>query len=399
MRRRAWFFAVATGMTLLASSIGCGSLLATPKPLARSNNGPGTLVEIKSLPDIDPIIRATGAQALRVVYRSTSDADGSTTIVSGAVFIPGGRPPPGGWIVLAYAHGTSGINNECGPSLSPNLFGTAPMIAGYLKAGYAVAAPDYQGLGEPGIHVYLDAKAAGYNVIDAVRALHNARPGVISNRWVAVGGSQGGGASWAAAEQAPVYAPELHLIAAVNAVPAANIAGYAQKAADESMTPTQTAAYVWILMAQSRVHPELDMDLYRRGSVQKNWEALSMCFGSRAQERNDDVAKVKPDEVRPSTAAAMRKLADLLAAMALPQRKADAPMLVIYAGKDEYIEPAWTHAAIVQACRMGSRIEVDFQPDKGHGSFDASRILPWLGDRVAGKPFHDACSMQTSTDH
>jgi hypothetical protein len=34
----------------------------------------------------------------------------------------------------------------------------------------AVAATDYQGLGAPGVHPYLDAKTAGFNVIDSVRA-------------------------------------------------------------------------------------------------------------------------------------------------------------------------------------------------------------------------------------
>jgi pimeloyl-ACP methyl ester carboxylesterase len=348
-------------------------------------------VDIQPIKDIDPVIRDLGAEALRVHYRSTSDVDGSSTVVGGALFVPKGKPPRGGWIVLAHAHGTSGIINGCGPSLSPNLFGTAPLIAQYLKAGYAVAATDYQGLNGPGIHVYLDSKAEGYNVIDSVRALRHARPGLVSDRWVTVGGSQGGGASWAAAEQAPVYAQELHLVAAVNLVPAADISGYAQMAENESMTPLQVGAYTAILITQSFAHPELDMDQYRRGSVTSNWDALSQCFGPRMEERNTAVGQIKPEELKPATHAATEKLTSLLKAMAVPQRKADAPMLVVYAGKDEYINPAWTQAAIEKACHLGSQIEVEFQADKGHGTFDWAHVFPWLADRVQGKPLEKPC--------
>jgi pimeloyl-ACP methyl ester carboxylesterase len=193
---------------------------------------------------------------------------------------------------------------------------------------------------------------------------------LISDRWVTVGGSQGGGASWAAAEQAPVYAQELHLVAAVNLVPAADISGYAQMAENESMTPLQVGAYTAILITQGFAHPELDMDQYRRGSVTSNWDSLAQCFGPRMEERNTAVGQIKPEELKPATHAATEKLTSLLKAMAVPQRKADAPMLVVYAGQDEYINPAWTKAAIGKACHLGSRIEVEFQADKGHGTFD-----------------------------
>jgi pimeloyl-ACP methyl ester carboxylesterase len=356
-----------------------------------SGTAPGTLVDVQPIKDIDPVIRDLGAEALRIHYRSTSDVDGSSTVVGGALFIPKGKPPNGGWIVLAHAHGTTGIINGCGPSLSPNLFGAAPLIAQYLNAGYAVAATDYQGLSGPGIHVYLDSKAEGYNVIDSVRALRNARPGLISDRWVTVGGSQGGGASWAAAEQASVYAQELHLVAAVNLVPAADISGYPQMAENESMTPVQAAAYTAMLITQSRAHPELDMDQYRRGSVASNWDALAQCFGPRMEERNAAVGKIEPAELKPATHAATVKLTGLLEAMAVPQRKADAPMLVIYTGKDEYINPAWTKAAVEKACHLGSRIEVEFQADKGHGTFDWAHVFPWLADRVQGKLLGKTC--------
>lgn len=355
-----------------------------------SDDAPGSIVEIRPIADIDASIRDLGGETLRVMYRSTN-SDGQHSVVGGALFVPAGTPPSGGWPVIGFAHGTTGIIDGCGPSLSPNLLGMAPMIAGYVKAGYAVAFTDYLGLSGPGIHVYLDSKTEAYNVIDAVRALRKARSGIISKRWITIGGSQGGGASWAAAEQAPVYAPELDLIAAVNIVPAADISGYARMAEDGSMTSTQAAAYTAMLITQGRAHPDLDLNLYRRGSAAKNWDALAQCYGPRLEERNRAVQELKPDDLKPATPQATLRLQQLLEAMAVPKRKAEAPMLVIYVGKDEFIKPEWTKKAIQDACRLGTKIAVDFQPDRSHGTFDGSRIVPWLLERVAGKPIANSC--------
>lgn len=373
---------------LLAALLALSAFGASAREPARE--APGTLVEIKPIANIDASIGDLGGESLRVMYRSTS-GDGKPNVVGGALFVPPGKPPSGGWIVLGFAHGTTGILDGCGPSLSPNLFGMAPMIAGYIKAGYAVAFTDYVGLSGPGINVYLDSKTEAHSVIDAVRAMHNAKPDVVSKRWVTLGGSQGGAASWAAAEQAPIYAPELDLVAAVNIVPAADISGYATLAEAESMTPTQAAAYSAMLITQGRADPDLDMDLYRRGSAEKNWDALAQCYGPRLDERNRAVQEIKPEELKPATPAATRELQNRLEAMAVPKRKADAPMLVIYVGKDEFIKPEWTKKAIEDACRLGAKIDVDFQADRSHGTFDAARVPAWLQDRLAGKPIADSC--------
>src|ERR1700716_1566363 len=182
----------------LAQLTGCTSsnssaLRNQPVPVATadlSGTGPGSLVEAKTIPDIDRSV-PLGTISARVIYRSTSGIAGSQTEVSGAVFIPPGRPPRGGWPVIAFAHGTTGVNQECGPSLSPNLWGTINGIASFLRMGFAVAATDYQGLGAPGAHPYLEAKTAAFNVIDSVRALRAVSRDV-SKTWSAYGGSQGG---------------------------------------------------------------------------------------------------------------------------------------------------------------------------------------------------------------
>lgn len=375
-------------LATLVVIVGCAG--EPPAHQARAQPTPGTIVEIHRINDVDPSIRKLGGASLSVKYRSTL-ADGRSRIVGGSLFLPPAPPPRGGWTILGLGHGSTGILKGCGPSSSPDLLGMAPNVASWVEAGFAVAVTDYVGLNGPGVHVYLDNQTEGRNIIDAVRAMRRTRPADFSKRWIALGGSQGGGATWSASEQASSYAPELDLVAAVSTVPAADVSGFARVAEDESLTRNQSGIYTWLLISQGRAHPDLDMNLYRRGSVKRNWKALAQCYGSWATEENRALQEITPSELKPATHAATLKLQQLLKQMAVPKRRADAPMLVIYGGQDEFINPAWTRSAIKKACGMGTRIQVDFQPDRTHGTFDGSQAYAWLKDRLAGRPFVDSC--------
>ncbi|XGU21097.1 lipase family protein [Rhodococcus sp. 3Y1] len=71
-------------------------------------------------------------------------------------------------------------------------------------------------------HPYLQPDTAAFNVIDAVRAARNVVPDT-STRWATLGLSQGGQASWAAAEEADTYGDGLEFVGAANLSPAADI--------------------------------------------------------------------------------------------------------------------------------------------------------------------------------
>ncbi|MBV8702405.1 MAG: alpha/beta hydrolase, partial [Acetobacteraceae bacterium] len=105
-------------------------------------------------------------QQLRILYSSTNGIDGTTPVaVSGAVFLPEGRPPAGGWPIIAWAHGTTGVADVCAPSWRARYFYEAAHLAAWLTAGYAVVATDYQGLGTPGPHPYLAMRPEAYSVL------------------------------------------------------------------------------------------------------------------------------------------------------------------------------------------------------------------------------------------
>ena len=110
----------------------------------------------RRLADRDSVL----GEAWRAVYTSVSGVDGGGREVSGAFFVPRGTPPENGWPVISFAHGTTGIGNNCGPSRAAEFQGYGPTIESFLADKYAVAVSDYEGLGESGSHPYLEPRTA-----------------------------------------------------------------------------------------------------------------------------------------------------------------------------------------------------------------------------------------------
>ncbi|SIR69170.1 lipase family protein [Williamsia sterculiae] len=360
-----------------------------PIPVA-AGSGPGSVVAAQTMPQLPWQVRLTRVHAAKVTYRSTNGTTGDDTTVSGTVFRPDGAPPAGGWPVIAFGHGTTGINEPCAPSESDDLKGLATVAANLTRGGYAVSIADYQGLGAPGVHPYLDSKTAGLNMIDSVRALRAVYPGV-SSRWAAFGGSQGGGASWAADEQSDVYAKELTMVGSVALSPAADVAGLVRKAQDGQLTDDQKPVLQWVVESLARSNPTINRADFRSGSAIAHWDVLSQCNGPQLDARTKAAAELGPHDIAPTSDKAARQLTDALQAYALPQRRPSAPMLVIYGGRDTYIDPVWTQRAVARACSEGAVIDSEMQPDKGHANVNADRAFGWLADRFADRPAPDRC--------
>ena len=151
------------------------------------------------------------AKNIRILYSSTDGLSGEGLLaVSGALFLPEGSPPEGGWPLMAWTHGTVGIADICSPSWNGRQQQDRDYLEFWLKQGYAVVASDYQGLGTPGIHPYLATRPEAYSNLDAVRAVRSAGFPV-ADKVVLIGQSQGAGAAVATASYAPGYAPEIDI--------------------------------------------------------------------------------------------------------------------------------------------------------------------------------------------
>jgi len=172
----------------------------------------------------------TSGTSWLVLYRSLSPA-GKIVPTSGVVTIPSGKAPAGGFPVVSWAHGTTGIADSCAPTRLMN----APSYANstytmnlraeethWVSEGFAVAQTDYQGLGTAGMHPYLIGVSEGRSVIDAALAARALSPSV-GKRWAAIGHSQGGHATLWAAALGPKYAPSMKLMGALPLAPASHI--------------------------------------------------------------------------------------------------------------------------------------------------------------------------------
>ena len=167
---------------------------------------------------------AGAARNTLVLYRSTSVA-GKPIAVSGSISLPKGKTPKGGWPILSWAHGTTGIADVCAPTRAPTSPYTSyvmPQLQTWLKAGFAIVRTDYEGLGAPGLHPYLIGKSEGRGVLDIARA-SRALDKRVGTKLVIAGHSQGGHAALFAAALAPSWTPDLSFRGVASFAPASHI--------------------------------------------------------------------------------------------------------------------------------------------------------------------------------
>ncbi len=186
-----------------------------PDPLPEGPHG--TLIRSQVMEDYE----FTGATTYRIMYLSESVA-GAPIAVTGIASVPTAEAPPDGRPMITIAHGTTGIADQCSPSVTG---GNAEMglVESKLSKDFLIAATDYEGLGTPGRHPYLVGESEGRSTIDAIGAagqLPDAEPGT---KLGIAGYSQGGhGALWAN-QVAADWAPDLDVVGTFTGAPASEI--------------------------------------------------------------------------------------------------------------------------------------------------------------------------------
>ena len=173
-------------------------------------------IMLRTEPVSDGYYADNAESAERILYSSTDGRfDRGVVEASGLLYLPKGKPPEGGWPLVVWGHGTMGIADVCAPSWKKPTPRDGAYVDAWLRQGFAVVAPDYQGLGTRGVHTYVQRKGEGYSTLDAASAAIAAHPGVIDNKVILTGQSQGSGAVLNAAYLQPTYAPNLNLLGTI----------------------------------------------------------------------------------------------------------------------------------------------------------------------------------------
>jgi pimeloyl-ACP methyl ester carboxylesterase len=329
------------------------------------------------------------AENLLILYHSRTLA-GQDTAVSGTISIPPGQPPDGGWPVLSWAHGTTGVANICAPSrdapghpshIYNQLAGA--MLNQWVNRGWAVVQTDYEGLGTPGRHPYLVGASEARGTVDIVVAARQLRPG-IGRRWAVMGHSQGGHAALFTASLAPAWDCGLDLIGAVAIAPA----GGSHDMITEfrgSRAPTAGLGFaVLALLGAAAAAPDVHLDQLLTRPADRLL-AVARTGGI------DDLSAPGPHPplgpaglFRPG--ADLGPLLRILAANDPAALRLGVPALVVQGSADPIAAPCRTDRITRSLSARGALLDYHVYPGKGHFDVIAAahtQNAQWIDARLA----------------
>jgi len=341
------------------------SFYDTPHPLPPGK--PGEL--IRSEP-IDQYNLPYELSALRILYHSRT-ANGEDVAVSAVVLIPDGKPPAGGWPVIAWAHEFRGAARRCAPSLMKNL-GAGPILAMYANLGYAVVATDYSGLGADSGKMVLDMQP---NALDVIYSVAAARTAVkeIGPKWIAVGPFQGGMAAVAVAES-EVRDPNY-----LGSVATSGVAD-AQEAYQRFARGSSNRMLLVLASTVKAIYPEFQVsDMLKDTALPAYQSVAQTCGGETEPEFTNGMLKPGWES--------NRFVKEFFSRNTPGQKPAHGPLLVISGEADPAISAGMTGKTVARMCKQGSRILFLKYPD-----LDASGVMgasvadqiSWIKARFAG---------------
>ena len=178
-------------------------------PPSSATASPGTLLRVEHDTNAELYNLPPNHALSRIMYQSQR-SDGSAVPVTAYILWPYTARKFSnveGYPMVAWAHGTSGVNSESAPSNLKTLWHDFQVVYQLALNGYVVIATDYAGLGPPAdaegktiAHEYLTGPAQGADVVFSVRAAREAFS-ELSKEFIIIGSSEGGQAAWAAAER------------------------------------------------------------------------------------------------------------------------------------------------------------------------------------------------------
>jgi pimeloyl-ACP methyl ester carboxylesterase len=314
-------------------------------------------------------VRLSDARYTKLVLYSERSPQGAKDVVSGSVSVPKGKPPKGGWPVITWAHGTTGVADICAPSRDSagDPAGTGETyingdLNAWLRAGYAVLRTDYEGLGTPGPHPYLIGTSEGRSVLDIVQAARQLDPNV-SKRYLIAGHSQGGQSALFAAGLASTWQPKLRLRGTVAFAPASHILNQLPVLAAFTTPSSLTALATMILNGASTQSNAINPNQILSDEALPFYPLLqSQCLGRLGQ--SDELGGIPPSHLIRS-GADLSALNPVLAGMN-PAVRTAAPILIPQGESDTTVFPNYTNQLKGELVGLGDQVTYKTYPGTDH---------------------------------
>ncbi|WP_330184938.1 lipase family protein [Nocardia sp. NBC_01503] len=347
-----------------AAVASAGSLLMVPGAPAQAAEA-GAVIDTTARPD-----GWRGMSNGSAIDYWTTRSNGEPVQASGALIIPPGPAPVGGWPIMAYDHGTSGLGPGCGGQSDTSVFSRPKedkILQYFVDKGFAVVAPDYLGLGkfDTGPHPYLETRSEASATVDLVKAAREAHP-ELSKTWALTGFSQGGHAALGAANLQASTAPDLDFRGTIAVDPASDVEKFVPLAGPYvPEIPGQNGNaidgfVVSMLVGLRETHPELDLNSYLTPRGREIFDqAGGLCF-------NDIMKAVDGVSVGEMLARPLgdeRFRAAINEYMTVPTSGYNAPILLLLNVTDMVV-PSPLHAALAAQFAANG---VDFSTVTGTG--------------------------------
>ena len=375
------------GLVLLAL-ISCGLALAwrladPAAPDAFYLPPPGASADPGALLRSEAFTRAVpkGARAWRILYTTTSAAHSSkaaSAIVMTST-VPRQMPRP----VIAWAHGTTGVDSGCAPSMRANAFVGVPALDEILAAGWVYIAAD---------PADLVGESAGLALLDAVRAARQTEGLDIDGRTILWGVSEGGNAAMWAGIRARDYAPDIQILGVAALAPLSDVGAFL---ASEQMSSQGKIVSTYLTAAYERAYPDPKSDSY----IDPASHLILGDIASRCAVGFPQLFSATEASLLPRTVFAHWREGAFGARLdeSTPKGLIPAPVLIAQGETDNLVPIKIQDRYVATRCAAGQVIEYRLYRSRDHTSLLAqnSRLEPdlvrWTQNRLSGLPAQTTC--------
>jgi pimeloyl-ACP methyl ester carboxylesterase len=365
-------------------------------PVPVTAKEPGAVIRARAL---EGTMALPSAARNHLVMYVSRDPAGQPVAVTGTVSVPEGTPPDGGWPVVVWTHGTTGLAGVCGPSRDD---ATGPehgyievireLLDQVVAAGYAVVATDYQGLGTGGFHPFLQGVPNAWNALDSLRAGRALEPD-IGARYAVMGHSQGGHADLFTASLGPGDLTGFELVGNVAMAPGSQIADRIDLVRRSDKVELSLPYATYVLISYSTTHPEIALDrILAPSALVAIPELYDKCM-THALTTGFWSSAIAKDQFL--TDADLTAFLDVAARNEPGALKIAVPTLILQGDADRTVFPSATDALATALCAGGNAVEYRVLAGADHDgamSDGAGAALAFLAARFAGAAFAPNCA-------